>query len=53
MTHLFPPTRAVRLTDVTVVCGRTGAADTIAKREMNSITSPIVMYPSGSVPSYR
>ena len=30
---------SVCLTEVTVVCVRTGAADTTAKREMNSITS--------------
>ena len=34
---------SVCLTEVTAVCVRTGAADTMAKREMKSITSPIVM----------
>jgi hypothetical protein len=33
----------VRVTDVTFVSVRTGARDTLAKREMNSITSRIVM----------
>ena len=37
--------------DVTAVCGRTGAAAASANREMNAITSGIVMKPSGSVPS--
>ena len=34
---------SVRFTEVTVVCVRTGAPDNTAKREMKSITSPIVM----------
>jgi hypothetical protein len=36
---------------MTLVCVRTGADETRAKREMNSITSAIVMKPSGSAPS--
>ena len=42
---------SVCLTDVTVVCVRTGASATTAKRETNSTTSLIVMKPSGSAPS--
>jgi hypothetical protein len=34
---------SVRLTDVTSVPVRTGACETVAKRSMNSTTSPIVM----------
>ena len=34
---------SVAFSEVTVVCARTGAFDTAAKREMKAITSPIVM----------
>jgi hypothetical protein len=46
---VVPP--SICLTDVTAVCVRTGAAATTAKRETNSMTSAIVMKPSGSAPS--
>ena len=42
---------SVGLTDVTVVCVRTGAAAATAKLETNSTTSPIAMKPSGSAPA--
>jgi hypothetical protein len=40
----------MRLTDLTVVCVRTGAEIAAAKPEMRSTTSGIVMKPSGSLP---
>jgi hypothetical protein len=42
----------VEVTDVTVVCVRTGACDSVANRDTNAITSAAVMNASGSGPSY-
>ena len=42
---------STRRTEVTFAPVRTGAPETLAKRSTNSVTSPIVIYPSGSGPS--